>query len=204
MMRIFPWRWLRAELGPLIALVLVLAGALAAVSQYGQLRLERQRAETARYLAEFDHGPVAAAWRCLSEVWRAEWPRHQELLAPIAAEPGDPPPAALQAYRRMVLDTVDGHCLEEAVTIVFQYYRRLALCIRMGGCDRATAVDHLGEPAWRFREQHYPFLTEHLAPQQVDQVFESLKPPYPRGGALQAASPRGGDGLAGRQSADGS
>jgi hypothetical protein len=176
MMRMTPLPWLRAEVAPLLALVLVLVGALIAVNQYGQLRLDRQHTETARYLAEFEHGPVAAAWRGLSETWRAEWPRQEALLARVAAEPADPPAAALYDYRRFVLETVDEHRLDEAIKTVFRYYRRLALCIRMGGCDQATAIDHLGEPAWRFRNQHYLFLTEHLTAQEVDQVFEILTP----------------------------
>lgn len=193
--------WLRSEVGPLLALVMVLLGALLAVGQYEQLRLDRQRAETARYLAEFDHGPVAAAWRCLSEVWQAEWPRQEALLALPAAAPADPASAELQAYRRVALDAVDGDRVAEAITTVFRYYRRLALCVRMGGCDQATAVDHLGELAWGFRTHHYLFLTGRLAAHEVDQVFEILAPGPPGGGEGQAARPRGGDDVAGRQSA---
>jgi hypothetical protein len=173
MLRIIPPRWLRAEVGPLLAVLLVLAGALVAFGQYAQLRLDRQRMETARYLAEFEHGPVAVAWRCLSERWWAEWPRQEALLTSIATAPPD---AALEIYRRFVLETVDEHRLDEPVITVFRYFRRLGLCVRMGSCDQATAAAHLGDLAWRFRNQHYLFLSEHLTEHEVDQVFELLAP----------------------------
>jgi hypothetical protein len=147
-----------AQLGPMLGVLLLLCVGLWAVGEYMSFKTELQRAETARYLAEFDEPPVGDAWRRLSTAWQAEQNRQNALLRRITMASGAEFGAALRDYRDFVLDTIEAHGLAPDIETVRGFFVRLGLCLRIGGCDPVIARAELGPAARQFRNQHYYYL----------------------------------------------
>jgi hypothetical protein len=175
------WRQHRALLqyllGPVLGILLLLAGGLLALDQYGAYRAEVRRAETGRYLAEFREPPVADAWRRLNDSWQAEWGRQRALLERVASASGPRFDLAVRNYRDFVLETIDQDRLADDIETVRAYFARVGGCIRIGSCDPAAAAAQLGPSVWQFRNQHfYYFSREGLLP-EVDRSAFLIAPP---------------------------
>jgi hypothetical protein len=139
------------DLAPVLAILVVFALGLLAVASYGERRAAIRIAETERYLEQFEHGPVAEAWQRLRKR-----PRVELASEPLPALPGDP---------ATDIDTV------------LQYFKRLALCVRMGSCDAALTSARLGDLPWRFRERYYHVLTEAYPDEAFDRYLAAVSPP---------------------------
>ncbi len=178
------WRQQRpavlAALGPVLGVLLLLAGGLFAVDQYAASKAELRRAETGRYLAEFREAPVADAWQRLSTAWQAEQDRQRRLLERVVAASGERFEVAVRNYRDFVLDTIKEHRLADDIATVHGFFLRLETCIKIGSCDPTAAAAQLGPAVWQFRNQHYYyFALEGLAP-EVDRSALVIAPPARR------------------------
>jgi hypothetical protein len=163
------------RIAAIISVLLVLAASLWALAAYSQHKAAVRAAETERYLEAFQSGPVAEAWARLSQAWSAEQPRQQALLARFRALPGDGRPA-LGDYRAFVLESIDERELEDEVLTVLIYFRGLAFCIRTGNCDGALAARRFGDLPWRFRNQHFLYLSEAFPDVPFDVDFQTVAP----------------------------
>jgi hypothetical protein len=148
------------DLAPVLAILLVSALGFWALTAYAEHRASIRTAETERYLEQFEHGPVADAWQRLRQDWQAE-----------------------TGPRRPVSISSD---LASDVDIVLQYFRRLALCMRMGSCDPALTSSQLGDLPRRFRERYDHILPEADLGGTFDQPLAAASPhsngmPYPDG-----------------------
>jgi hypothetical protein len=171
---------LLSALGPMLAILLLLAGGLLAIDQYAAYKAEVQRAETGRYLAEFREPPVADAWRRLNAAWQAEWGRQRALLERVATASGSGFDLAVRNYRDFVLDTIDQDRLAGDIETMRAYFARVGACIRIGSCDGAAATAQLGPSVWQFRNQnYYYFKREGLVP-DVDRSAFLIAPPARR------------------------
>ena len=174
------WRRCRelgvAQLGSVFGVLLVLCGALWALGEYTSYKAQLRAAETGRYVSAFAAGPVADAWHRLSLAWQTEQERQDVLLARLALSPTVAEAELLQNYRLFVLETIADHRLAEDVETVSLFYRRLALCIRTGSCERSFVLGRLGEQGWRFRNQHYYYLEESEAIDAIDRDLVSIVP----------------------------
>jgi hypothetical protein len=175
------WRQRRAvllpALGPLLGVLLLLAGGLFASDQYASFKAEVRRAETGRYLAEFREPPVADAWARLGAAWQSEQDRQRRLLERVAAASGERFEVAVRNYRDFVLDTVADHQLSKDIQTVQAFFVRLGVCIRIGSCDPAAAAAQLGPAVWQFRNQHYYYFAEEGLASEVDQSALQIAPP---------------------------
>jgi hypothetical protein len=148
------------DLARVLAILLVFAIGLLAIATYGERRAAIRTAETERYLEQFEHGAVAEAWRRLRK-----GPQVELAYDRLPALPGDP---------ATDIDTV------------LQYFKRLALCVRMGSCDAALTSARLGDLPWRFRERYYHVLTEAYPDETFDRYLAAVSPrsevmPHPNG-----------------------
>lgn len=192
-----PWRGERAaalgELGPLLLLVLLIGASWWAIGEHARYKGELRFAETRRYLVEFTEPPVGPAWHRLSHAWQAELPRQEDLLAQVRAATGGGLHAPLHAYRNFVLATVESYALAPDVQAVLQYFRRLALCVRMGSCDAEVVAAAFGDLPWRFRNQHYLYLRETYPEENLDRIFRLITGGGPGAAPERAAPAEGGD-----------
>lgn len=164
-----------SRIATIVTVLLVLAGSLWALAAYSEHKAAVRAAETRRYLDAFQSGPVAEAWAGLSQAWRAEQPRQQALLARFRSLPGDGRPA-LSDYRAFVLEAIAERELEDEVLTVLIYFRGLAFCIRTGNCDGGLAAHHFGDLPWRFRNQHFLYLSEAFPDVPFDRDFQTVAP----------------------------
>jgi hypothetical protein len=175
------WRQQRpvllAWLGPVLGVLLLLAGGLFAVDQYASYKAEVRRAETGRYLAEFREPPVAAAWQRLSAAWQAEQDRQRTLLERVRDASGTRFEVAVRNYRDFVIDTVADHRLAPDIRTVGAFFLRLGTCIKIGSCDPAAAAAQLGPAVWQFRNQHYYYLAAEGFAADFDRSVVVIAPP---------------------------
>lgn len=139
------------DLAPALAILLVFALGLLAIATYGERRAAIRIAETERYLEQFEHGAVAEAWQRLRK-----GPQVELAYDRLPALPGDP---------ATDIDTV------------LQYFKRLALCVRMGSCDAALTSARLRDLPWRFRERYYHVLAEAYPDEAFDRYLAAVSPP---------------------------
>lgn len=164
---------LRAVLLAALLALLALGFGLKALGAYSERRAVIQAAETGRYLEEFAHDPVAGAWRRLSEAWQAELSRQHTLLQRFGTQAL---PGALRHYHDFVLDAVDHYDMAPDIDLVLHYFKRLAMCIRIGSCERDLAAARLGDLIWQFRNQHYYYLADARPGEDFDRHFETIAP----------------------------
>jgi hypothetical protein len=138
------------DLAPVLAILLVFALGLLAIATYAEHRAAIRTAETERYLEQFEHGAVADAWQRLRK-----GPQVELAYERLPALPGDP---------ATDIDTV------------LQYFKRLALCVRMGSCDAALTSARLGDLPWRFRERYYHALMEAYPDEAFDRYLAVVSP----------------------------
>jgi hypothetical protein len=170
---------LRHRLGPACALLLLLGALFWGVGEYARYRASLREAETNRYLAEFRAPAVADAWRHLSAAWQSGADRQSALLGKMAGRSGSELQAALRTYRQFVLETVEEHRLAPHVVTVWLFFERLAVCIRVGNCDREVAAAHLRPALRQFRNQHYYFLESEGLADEFDRVVAQIIPDEP-------------------------
>lgn len=159
------WRPLRdsalPRIGPVGGLLLALLIVLWALGEHAQRRATLQEAETQRYVEQFTEGPVARAHARLAASWQGDRP-DRTMVAPVAEAPS-------RALMRRVL-------LAEDVETVLRFYRRLALCVRMGSCDGAAAAAWFGDLPWRFRDRHRLYLEAAHPDEDLDSVLRTVSP----------------------------
>ena len=175
---------LPALAGGLAALV-VATGVLWGISQHSLSQAMIVQAETTRHIQEFRQAPVADAWQRLSEVWQRELPRQNALLDRIKGGAGLQS-GGFRHFRHFVLETVREQRLQGDIALVVGYFRRLALCVRIGSCDRQAVKTRFGDLPLRFRNQHFLYLDDAYPNQNLDLTFETLSPP--RSGAEQPSA----------------
>lgn len=168
--------WLADNLGLVAGVLLLLCAALWAVAEHAGQKAVLRAAETNRYIAAFQDPPVADAWLHLTRTWQAERARQSALLERIAALSGNALARPLRHYRAFVIDTVADHRLARDIDTMLRFYRRLALCIRVGGCDPARAAGRFGSAAWSFRNQHYYYLLEVSRVDEIDRALDVIAP----------------------------
>lgn len=148
-----------ARLGPVMGLLLLLLVVLWAIGEHGQRRAFLQHVETQRYIEQFTEGPVAEARERLESA-RPEGETTR--MAPAASVPSD--------------DVMRDLRLAEDVETVLQFYRRLALCIRMGSCDPAAAAGWFADLPWRFHDRHQRYLDAAYPDEDLDALFSTIAP----------------------------
>jgi hypothetical protein len=77
-----------AQLWPVFGVLLLLCALLWGIGQYAGYKTDLRRAETGRYLAQFQEPPVIEAWQHLNSVWRSEERRQEVLLERVAGLSG--------------------------------------------------------------------------------------------------------------------
>jgi hypothetical protein len=159
---------------PLFGILGLLCAALWGIGQHAAQKSELRLAETERYLEQFQAPPVADAWQRLSGTWQAELRRQNALLARIASLSGAPRDEALRAYQEFVLETIEEHRLQPEIGTVLAFVKRLALCVRLGSCDRQVAAARLGDALRRFRNQHYYYFALELPDEHLDGYIEEI------------------------------
>lgn len=170
-------RDLLVSTAPVAGALLMLWGAVfLALDTYAEHKSNLRLAETNRYIEQFEDEPVAGAWRRLALAWRAERPRQDALLTAIADREADAIGSMARQYREFVLESIARRDLVEEIDTVLQFYKRLALCIRMQSCDAGIAARRFGDDAWRFRNQHYPYLVERYPEEDIDAIFRVIAP----------------------------
>lgn len=157
-------------------LLLLLCALLWAVEEHSRHKAALRGAETGRYIAAFQAPPVADAWRRLSETWHAQEARQRVLLRRIARLSGAPLHTELANYRAFVIETVAEHDLAPDIDTVIRFYRRLAVCIRIGSCDASLAAGRFGTAAWSFRNQHYYYLRDEYEVDEIDGIIDVIAP----------------------------
>lgn len=161
-----------AEASSVITVLALAWVVLSAVSQYSAQRAIVVEAETDRFVSEFRAEPVVSAWRRLSEVWQAELPRQRALLSsPAEADPV----TLLRRFRPFLFETIEEEGLQPAIETVLAFFRRLALCVRMGSCDPALIAAELGDLPQHFRNQHHLYLEESHPGEDIDRYFELVR-----------------------------
>jgi hypothetical protein len=170
---------LRNRLGPACGMLLLLFALLWGVGEYASYKAALRQAETNRYLAEFRAPAVADAWQHLSAAWRAGEDRQSTLLGRLGERSGSGFDAALRHYQQFVLETVEEHGLAPQVVTVWLFFERLAVCIRVGNCDREVAAAHLRAALRQFRNQHYYYLESEGLADEFDRVVAQITPDEP-------------------------
>jgi hypothetical protein len=163
-----------AHLLPLFGVLCLLCAALWGVGQHAAQRAELRLAETERHLQEFGTPPVADAWQRLNGTWQAERHRQHALLARIASLSGAPREEALRAYQNFVLEIVEEHRLQAEIETVLDFVKRLALCVRLGSCDRQVAAARVGDALRQFRNQHYYYFALERPEEQLDKYVDEI------------------------------
>ena len=87
---------------------------------------------------------------------------------------------AFRNYRDFVLETVEVQGLAGDIEIVYGFFSRLGICIRVGNCDPAVARAQLGPAAWRFRNLHYDYFELEGVAAEVDRIVSIIAPEEPR------------------------
>jgi hypothetical protein len=169
-----------AQLWPVFGVLLLLCALLWGIGQYAGYKTDLRRAETGRYLAQFQEPPVIEAWQHLNSVWRSEEGRQEVLLERVAGLSGAERAAALRNYRDFVLDTIEEQRLAGDIETVRSFFSRLGVCIRVGNCDAAVARAQLGPALWRFRNQHYEYFALEGLTAEVDRMVSTIAPAEPR------------------------
>jgi hypothetical protein len=174
------WRRLLRAMQPPLAqassVIVVLALAwvvLFAVSQYSLHRATVIEVETGRFVREFRAEPVVSAWQRLSETWQAELPRQRALLTPRGGEAD--PVMLLRRFRPFLFETIEEQGLQPEIETVLAFFRRLALCVRMGSCDPVLIATELGDLPQHFRNQHHLYLEESHPGEDIDRYFELVR-----------------------------
>jgi hypothetical protein len=165
-----------ARLGAALGMVLLPFVLIWAAGEYADYMAALRAAETSRYLAEFRTAPVGAAWRHLNAAWQAEQDRQGVLLARLAGGSGSAAGVALRHYRQFVLETVEDHRLPADIETVRRFFDRLAVCVRVGNCDREAAAAHLRPALRRFRDQHYYYFESEGTAAEFDRVVAQIMP----------------------------
>jgi hypothetical protein len=178
---------LRSRLGPACGMLLLLCALLWGIGEYASYKAALRQAETNRYLAEFRAPAIADAWQHLSAAWQAGEDRQSALLGRLAERSGSDLDAALRNYQQFVLETVEEHGLAPQVVTVWLFFERLAVCIRVGNCDREVAAAHLRAPLRQFRNQHYYYLESEGLADEFDRVVAQITPDEPWLGARPTA-----------------
>jgi hypothetical protein len=168
-----------AQLWPVFGILLLLCAMLWGIGEYAGYKGDLRRAETGRYLAQFREPPVADAWQHMNAVWQAEAPRQEILLRRMAGLSGAALADAFRNYRDFVLDTVEAQGLAADIEIVYGFFFRLGICIRVGNCDPAVARAQLGPAAWRFRNLHYDYFALEGVTDEVDRIVSIIAPEEP-------------------------
>lgn len=173
-------RALSAPITQASSVIMVLALAwvvLLALGEYSRQRATVIEAETGRFVREFRAEPVVSAWQRLSDVWQAELPRQRRLLS---SPGGDADPVALiRRFQPFLLETIEEEGLQPEIETVLAFFRRLALCVRMGSCDADLIAARLGDLPQRFRNQHYLYLQESHPGEDIDSYFELVRGEVP-------------------------
>lgn len=164
------------HIGPIAAFLLLLCGVVWALGEYRDHRSALRDAETQRYIEQFRGDAVADAWARLEAAWRTEAARRDILLERLAVRSGPELAASLQDYRSLEFETVIEHDLAADIAIVLDYFKRLALCIRMRSCDRSTTTAWFGDRPWRFRDQHHLYLSEIYPDDDVEAYVQTIVP----------------------------
>jgi len=170
---------LRARLGPALGLALLALALAFAGGEYAEDKAALRAAETIRYLAEFRAAPVGLAWQRLSAAWQAGADRQSVLLARLAEGSGSAAEMALRHYRQFVLETIEENRLPADIATVRQFFERLAVCVRVGNCDRAAAAAHLRGALRQFRNQHYYYFDSEGTAAEFDQTAAQIAPDEP-------------------------
>lgn len=178
---------LRGRLGPACGILLLLCAVFWGVGEYASYKAALRQAETNRYLAEFRAPAVADAWQHLSAAWQAGQDRQSALLGRLAERSGSGFDAALRNYQQFVLETVEEHRLPPHLVTVWLFFERLAVCIRVGNCDREVAAAHLRPALRQFRNQHYYYLEAEGLADEFDRVVAQIVPDEPWLGAPPTA-----------------
>lgn len=160
-----------------IAMMLLLAGmGVLAMRQHADQTATVQAAEMSRLVTQFRSGPVADAWRTLHEAWQQEGRRQTVLLSRLAGLSGDRYAAALHNYRDFVIETVEDRRLAQPVRVAFGFFKRLAVCVRVGHCPPDAARHAFGDAIWQFRNQHYYYFEAELSLAELDRVARMIAP----------------------------
>jgi len=172
----------------LVAGLLLLACALLwAVVEHSRHVAELRGAETNRHIAAFHEAPVGEAWQRVADAWQPRQASQRALLRRIASLSGPALHAELRNYREFVIDTVVENRLAPDIDTVIRFYRRLATCVRIGSCDARLAAGRFGSAAWSFRDQHYYWLLDEYAIDEIDAVIDVIAPRPP---GMAAAGPQ--------------
>ena len=164
----------------LVAGVLLLACALLwAVGEHGRHVAGLRVAETNRHIAAFHDAPVGDAWQRVADAWQDKQAPQSALLRRLPGLSGAALQAELGNYRAFVIDTVVEHGLARDIDTVIRFYRRLAACVRVGGCDARIVAGRFGSAAWSFRDQHYYWLLEEYDVDEIDGVIDVIAPRPP-------------------------
>jgi hypothetical protein len=168
------------QLWPVFGILLLLCAMLWGIGEYVGYKGDLRRAETGRYLAQFREAPVADAWQRINAVWQAEEPRQNVLLRRMSRLSGGALADAYRNYRDFVIETVEAQDLAGEIEIVYGFFARLGICVRVGNCDPAVARAQLGPAAWRFRNLHYDYFALEGVTDEVDRTVSIIAPEEPR------------------------
>ena len=169
-----------SQLWPVFGVLVLLCVLLWGIGQYAAYKGDLRQAETGRYLAQFREPPVADAWQHLTAVWQAQEPRQGALLRRMAGLSGAALADALRNHRHLVIEAVEEHGLRADIEVVYAFFSRLGLCIRIGNCDATVASAQLGPAVWRFRNQLYDYFALEGVNAEVDRVVSMIAPQEPR------------------------
>lgn len=153
-----------ARFGPVGGLLLVLLTVVWASGEYAQRRAALLEAETQRYIEQFTEGPVAEARARLNSARHEDRPDHTTLRTAMAQAPNHEVARDLR--------------LAQDIETVLRFYRRLALCIRMGSCDSAAAAAWFGHLPWRFHAQNHVYLKHAHPNEDLDALFRTISPRF--------------------------
>jgi hypothetical protein len=173
-------------IAPALGILMLLCGALLAVSAYTHHRAELRLAETNRLLDQFRSGPVAASRARLGAAWQAEGARQDALLAQLASQNGNDLARIRRDHQLFVLETIQEYGLAPDIEVVRQFVIRLATCVRVGSCDRNVASAQLGPALWAFRDQHRHYFQFEYSGIELDSHLRTIAPRP----AAPARSPR--------------
>ena len=160
-----------------IGVLAISAFVMFAVAEHRAQKAVVVQAETERFVREFRSEPVGTSWRRLAETWQAERGRQEALLEGALERSDGDPMQTLRPWRHFMLRTIAEQGLQRDIEIVLAFFRRLALCVRMGNCDPVLLSERFGDLPWRFRNQHYPYLVEAHPDEEIDRYFEIVAPP---------------------------
>jgi hypothetical protein len=159
------------DLAPVLVILLASALGLFAATHYAERRSAIRAVETERYLEQFEQGPVAQAWQRLGQSSQAARADADTLADRSPGSSG----SALRV-RTAVLEVALATDVAADVDVVVQYFKRLALCVRMGSCDPAMTAARLGDRLWRFRDRYHWILQEAYLNEPFERYFAAVAP----------------------------